>query len=109
MDNTEFEEFLENRLKSIKHSLGVKAKEYVREGNKLHNFDRGAKISGKTREEVLWNGFALKHLVSVFDLIDDVTKGNIPSKELVDEKIGDLINYLILLEACFQKTRKENE
>lgn len=109
MKNEEFEKLLENRLESIRYVLGVKAKEYVREGNRLHNFDRGSKISGKTREEVLWNGFALKHLVSVFDLIDDVTKGNIPSKELVDEKIGDLINYLILLEACFQKTKKENE
>ena len=31
-------------------------------------------------------------------MVDDIDVGNIPSKELVSEKIGDHINYLILLE-----------
>jgi len=42
----------------------------------------------------------VKHLVSVFDLIE----GRIPtSQEMIDEKIGDMINYLILLEAVLKE------
>lgn len=102
LSNERFEEILDNRLEKIKTVLGEKAREYVRNGDRLHNFNRAAKIARSERETVLWNGFALKHLVSVLDIIDDIEKGDIPSNELADEKIGDLINYLILLETSIK-------
>jgi hypothetical protein len=40
-----------------------------------------------------------KHWVSVLDIIDKLVTNNYVSGELIDEKIGDSINYLILLEA----------
>lgn len=107
MNEVEFSALLHRRLELIENVLGEKAKEYVRNGDRLHNFRRAAEISGLTKEEVLWNGFALKHLTSVFDIVDDIKKGKLPSKELADEKIGDLINYLILLEACIEDSREE--
>jgi hypothetical protein len=54
-------------------------------------------------QEALW-GMALKHLISVMDLV----AGRLPaSKATVDEKVGDLINYLILLEAVFAEGRDD--
>ena len=109
MNNEEFMDILNTRLGKIREVLGEKAKEYVRNNDRLHNFNLGSQLSGEIREKVLWDGYALKHLVSVYDIIDDMENGYIPTKEHVDEKVGDLINYLILLEACIEQTRKEEE
>jgi hypothetical protein len=36
------------------------------------------------------------------DMLNDVEKGSFPKEEHIDEKIGDLINYLILCEASLK-------
>jgi len=88
-------------LKKIEQTLGQKAKEYAAEGDKLHNFNVGARITGQTREKVLW-GFALKHYISFLDILENLDKGKLPTETMVDEKIGDLINYLVLVEASIK-------
>ena len=72
--------------------------EYQRNNNPFHNFDKGVKITNKSREDVIW-GFALKHFISIQDIKDDLKNGIIPSEELLDEKYGDLINYLLFEKA----------
>jgi len=101
MKDKEFQEILQQRLKKIEQTLGQKAKEYAAEGDKLHNFNVGARITGQIREKVLW-GFALKHYISFMDILDDMELGKLPSEAMVDEKIGDLINYLVLVEASIK-------
>lgn len=87
---------LEKRIEKIKTVLGNKAKEYSSDKDRLHNFKVAARIQNTTPEKAAF-GMALKHLVSVMDIIENTPKK--PSKEMVDEKIGDLVNYLILIEA----------
>ena len=101
MKDREFQEVLQQRLKKIEQTLGQKAKEYAAEGDKLHNFNVGARMTGQIREKVLW-GFALKHYISFMDILDDMELGKLPSEAMVDEKIGDLINYLVLVEASIK-------
>ena len=100
MNSKQFDEVLNFRLEQIKLILQQKALEYASaEGDRLHNFNKAATFTGTTREKALW-GMAMKHLISVTDLIDTwENNGQLPSEYLVNEKIGDLINYLILLEA----------
>lgn len=89
-------------------TLTSKGKEYSTEDNKLHNFDKGAVKSGKTREEVL-KGFMLKHEISVDDIIENIKIGKLPTRDLVEEKIGDIIAYYILLEASiYDRIDKES-
>lgn len=107
MTQQEFEQVLEERLAAIRKTLASKGKEYAIEDNPLHNFEKGAAISGQSRERVLW-GFALKHEISILDMIDRVDDGFIPTKERTEEKIGDLINYLILLEASLKDRVEES-
>jgi hypothetical protein len=107
MEIAHFDEVLEDRLKKIRLSLLIKGKEYRRNNDPLHNFNRGAELSGQSREKVLW-GFALKHHVSFLDMLDDIDMGKFPKRETVDEKIGDLINYLILCEASIKDKIREN-
>ena len=98
MTNKEFQELLKKRLSSIKAVLGQKAKEYASDGDRLHNFKMAARIKGESPAQALW-GMAMKHLVSVVDLIEGNQE---PTEAMVDEKIGDLVNYMILLEALFK-------
>jgi hypothetical protein len=95
--NTEtFDRILKERIEKIQKVLGTKAKEYALGGDRLHNFKTAAAMGQTTQEKALW-GMAMKHLVSVVDLVE----GRLPVSEyFVNEKIGDLINYLILLEAA---------
>lgn len=105
MNTKEFDIVVEKRLESIKNTLLIKAKEYAKgDEDRLHNFNVGARITGESREKVL-QGFMLKHLVSVFDMIEDPSKA---TEYMIEEKIGDCVNYLVLLEASF-KDRLQNE
>jgi len=101
MKTEKFDVIIQERLKKIEQILVNKAKEYSQAGDRLHNFKVAGRIQGITPKEALW-GMAVKHMVNVEDFI----KGRLaPTKEMVDEKIGDLINYLILLEAVLTEER----
>lgn len=101
MNNENFNEAVVRHLSTIEKNLLNKAKEYAVDGDRLHNFNRGAEISGKSREAVLF-GFALKHLISILDMIDAVDKGKIPTQDMLNEKVGDMGTYMALLYASFQ-------
>lgn len=101
MTEKEFQDVLTTRLTKIKETLSSKAEEYATDNDKLHNFNVGARLTGQTRERVLW-GFALKHYISFLDILDNLDKRKLPTEAIVDEKIGDLINYLVLVEASLK-------
>lgn len=95
MTEQRFEEIVEETLEQLRNTLITKGREYRRNGNPFHNFDSGANITGLLREEVL-DGFKLKHEVSVNDIVNDLNKGILPSKETVNEKLGDILVYTII-------------
>ena len=103
----DFENTIKNTLESIKDLLIVKGKEYRRKNNPYHNFEVGAEKTGKTRIEIL-RGFALKHSISIDDMIEDFENGTPPNVEKVNEKYNDLITYLLIeksmmIEYCINK------
>lgn len=91
------EKTLSERLEKMKTSLQVKAKEYCRDGDFFHNFNTTSGAFNQTRERVAFD-YMKKHWISFLDMLDDIDKGKIPADDYVDEKIGDLINYLYLIE-----------
>jgi hypothetical protein len=100
MDNEQFEKILENRLTLIRSILGSKAMEYAH-GDRLYNFKRAANICQTTPQQALI-GMFMKHLVSVLDLVEGKL---VATEHNVNEKIGDAINYLILLEAVLKEEK----
>lgn len=98
MDTEKFMKLVEARFKHSRAVLSRKNEEYTRGGDKLHNFKRAGAMQGISAEKALI-GMASKHIVSVFDLADDVERLDTIEPEYVEEKIGDAINYLLLLEA----------
>jgi hypothetical protein len=98
MDTKRFDEILDRRIELIKSTLKSKAKEYAQK-DRLHNFKLAALLQECSTEEAL-RGMMAKHWVSVLDII----KGRVElSAKMIDEKIGDSINYLILLEAVLME------
>jgi hypothetical protein len=88
---------LQPRLELIKDVLGIKHEEYSVDDNYLINFIDGATFDGTTPEITLW-GYLKKQLVSVMKMVKSSPEKEF-KPEFVSEKIGDCINYLILLEA----------
>lgn len=98
-----FDSIIDNRITKIRETLSAKAKEYATDDNRFHNFEVAGRMVGITPEKAL-QGMMMKHIVAVFDLIDltsiDDKKITV---EMIDEKIGDTINYLILLEGMLKQ------
>jgi len=108
MNNEEFTELVKERINKIKAVLASKGVEYSQDDDRLYNFKRAAEIMRCSNEKALW-GMAMKHLVSVQDIVETIereqqklwgfiVKPEDVTKALVEEKIGDMINYLIILE-----------
>lgn len=98
MTSLEFKKVLEYRIHRIREVLDRKSGEYARNGDRLSNFKRAAGYLQCTPEYANL-GANSKHLTSIADMVDDLDRGVSSSMELWEEKIGDAINYLILLEA----------
>lgn len=96
----DFNKVVERRIALIKEVLTSKGQEYVRGDDRLHNFKNSGRKKGVTPEKAL-TFFMLKHETSLDDIINDLDRGIIPSQKMIDEKIGDIINYYVLLEAHF--------
>jgi hypothetical protein len=98
MTEKQFDEEIEKTLEIIKETLIVKGKEYRRNNNPFHNFERGSNRTGLIREKVL-DGMLLKHEISIDDMTNDLEKGILPKEETVNEKFNDNIIYLLLKKA----------
>ena len=111
MNNKIFEDYVEDRIKLIKQVLKNKGKEYSPDIDRLHNFRRAAILRKTTPENVLL-GMKVKHTVSIEDIVDNIEQGKLPTIELLAEKIGDEINYWIILEIIIKerilKEQKQN-
>lgn len=96
MRSEEFNEILQNRIATSVGTLVKKAGEYAEGEDRLHAFRRAAALRGQSMREAL-GGMMLKHTVSIYDMIDH-PEIDYP-QEVWDEKLGDHINYLFLLDA----------
>lgn len=107
MDNTfnNIDKFLNETFKTLES----KSKEYSRNEDPFHNFRVASRLRGVTMQEAI-DGFRLKHEISIMDIRNDIKEGILPSKDIVDEKFGDLINYYLLEYASIiNLLNKENE
>lgn len=95
LTNQEYTKRINELFNRNKELLLTKRNEYATDEDPLQNFKDAAEMSGKKTEEVLWY-FCLKHLVSVRDIIFNKSIEKV-SKQTLEEKTGDIINYMTLL------------
>jgi hypothetical protein len=99
MNREIFEKIARERFSKIESVLLQKSKEYASDEDYLRAFKSAAMLKLETPEKALW-GFMVKHLLCVIDMIN----GTLPvTRHLKEEKLGDLINYLFLLEGLFEE------
>lgn len=102
MNSKDFEIIKDGCIAEINRVLGNKAREYASKQDRLHNFNKAKDLFRCNTREYALLGMLNKHLVSVVDMIEKYEKdGILPDENIVEEKIGDSINYFILLKACF--------
>ena len=103
MNVKDFNEMLEERIKKTREVLAAKNKEYASDVDKLHNFKRAGKMLQIAPEYALV-GMMVKHTISILDIVDKINNNKeYPTKEMIEEKVGDNVNYLILLEALIKE------
>ena len=105
MNDRSFRIIVNARVSAIRNTLTVKGAEYtVDKNNRFHNFERAGRLQGISRERALL-GMSAKHTISIHDIVDNLDKC-IPPYSVIEEKIGDAINYLILLEGMLKENVK---
>jgi len=99
MTSKRFNEILEQRIALMRSVLAAKKKEYATDDDRLRNFNRAAMIQCISPESALI-GMWCKHLVSILEIVDNMDDGiALAPLALIQEKIGDAVNYLVLLES----------
>ena len=104
MDSKTFDRVVLKRVDTCLKTLMQKSNEYATD-DRLHNFKVAAEIQNCTPIKAL-GGMMCKHTVSVYDLIRDHEAGKEIPMEMWREKIGDSINYLLLLTALIVEDKE---
>jgi hypothetical protein len=103
MTNDQFFKIIEERIDKCRAVLFMKNAQYAAgKPETLHNFYRAAATLGQQPVTAL-RGMLVKHVVSVNDIIDDIEAGKVVKSSLIDEKLGDVINYYLILSVLFMK------
>lgn len=103
MTNEEFRVILEQCIEKLRNTLITKASEYAKTSDRLYNFKRGAEVIKRHLAQICV-GYMTKHLVSLLDLVDDLVNENYDRvRNLLEEKLGDTIVYMVLLEALIKE------
>ena len=98
MNQQKFDEVLEHAQLRSRNVMSKKHDEYTTPDERFANFKQAVGLSyHNIPEKVAWE-MMVKHLQSLKDIISNVEKGILPSVETLDEKCGDIHNYLYLLE-----------
>lgn len=100
----EFGELVDRRFESAKQVLITKGKEYATTDHPTSSFHEQSELSIHTTPTAIGWELLVKHLYSIRRIIREYEQDlKIPSQALIDEKFGDAINYLILIEALFKE------
>lgn len=93
MTHEERDKIMQEMIDKCLRVLKEKAEGYSTDEDVLHNFRVAAGLQGCSVTQAL-AGMMTKHTVSVYDMVNG---GQAYASDKWDEKIGDLINYLLLL------------
>ncbi len=95
MTKEEFADLIEDSFERSRDVLKVKEKEYSQGKDRLDQFYRAAIVQGITPTKALV-GMMTKHFTSICDMSNNPTSYSINKW---DEKLGDLRNYTLLMDA----------
>lgn len=92
------QDFEKNSKEIIDHCWNLlfsKAKEYASDEDRLANFKQPTSLFGVSAPEICLY-YDSKHIASMVMIAQDISKGKLPTRELLKEKVGDYLNYGML-------------
>ena len=101
MNTNDFNAIIREQIERCESTLCKKAEEYATE-DRLHNFKVAAGLQDCLPTTALARMMRI-HTVSVYDMIRGLESGEEYPLDMWDEKIGDSINYLLLLSAMVRE------
>ena len=102
MNHEQFNVVLNETIRKCKSTLATKKDLYASESDRLDNFKQAARLQNCTQAKALW-GMVVKHIVALSSYINLMEDGYAVEAEELEEKIGDIINYHILLRAVLKE------
>lgn len=96
---------MEHSFAQVDNLLNTKGEEYSTETNRFENFLDGAASENLPPERVLWF-MMLKHWLSLKKFVREISGTKRRDGSVWDEKIGDMITYLIILRTMIRKRRE---
>ena len=98
------QDVVQRRVQLIQEVLEHKNSEYADKEDVFKAFTESLPLSFQdTKQAVAWE-FMVKHLQSIKMIIEAKAKsGKLPDEKVLEEKIGDAVNYLILIEGMFKE------
>lgn len=96
-----FEAIIERRIGLIRSVLAAKGREYAPGADRLNNFRRQSEMERKPMADIARTLMG-KQITSIQDMID--SRADYP-QAVWDEKIGDVVNYCILIEAIVWESK----
>lgn len=107
MTSAELDKMIDQIFLDIRKTLTKKGAEYSPYLDRLKNLkDTGTFLEVPPERALL--GFVAKHIIALKDFIIELTLGFFRSEDQWDEKIDDIICYLILLKALLKERRENN-
>ncbi len=102
MNSVDFEKHSQKLIDHCWNTLFKKSAEYASDTDRLANFKQPCSMMGANPAQVaLW--YDMKHIGSMAKIAKDINDGKLPTKELLDEKVGDYINYgLLFYASCLE-------
>jgi hypothetical protein len=97
MNQKRFLMLITNREDACRAILDKKGQIYAAANDRLFNFKSTGAMNEESPQEALW-GMVSKHIIATRDM---VKSSNTPSKQWIQEYLGDIHNYLYLLEAIW--------
>lgn len=101
MKSAIFNGLLDRRMSELRVQLVNAGMKYGTEEDRFHNFNREGEIQRISREKSLVGNMS-KELACVLDMVDNFGKV-IPKESEVDEKVGNVIKYMLLLEQMLKE------
>ena len=104
MDKQTFDYLVDRMVEKSAVTLKTKNAKYAPENDALHNFHYGAQMDGSTTAQTIWH-YMKKHMVA---LMDKINRDDFEDIEDTEEKIQDIINYLLFIWCAANEWHTEN-
>lgn len=99
MDAKKFEKLCKALLDESQNTLFWKSQEYATDTDRLANFRQPSSMMEASPAEVCLM-YQMKHIASIAKIAKESSKGVLPTRELLQEKCKDTINYTLLFYAA---------